>query len=79
MERVSNTEGIKCNNIIKQYKLYFDDVTKKSIKEHNWNWPQIPDDPRRILLIVGSSSGKTNLLFNLIIQQPDIDNFFIYY
>ena len=32
MERVSNTEGIKCNNIIKQYKLYFDDVTKKKHK-----------------------------------------------
>ena len=51
MERVSKTEEIK-------YKLYFDDVTKKSIKEHNRNWPQIPDDPHRILLIVGSSSGK---------------------
>ena len=72
MERVSKTEEIK-------YKLYFDDVTKKSIKEHNRNWPQIPDDLHRILLIVGSSSGKTNLLFNLIIQQPDIDNFFINY
>ena len=35
MERVSKKEEIKCNNIIKQYKLYFDDVTKKSIKEHN--------------------------------------------
>ena len=51
-------------------------LQKKSIKEHNPNWPQITDHPHRILLIVGSSSGRTNLLFNLIIQQPDIDNFF---
>ena len=53
--------------------INFDDVTSENIKEHNPNWPQIPDHPYRILIIGGSGSGKTNSLFNLIIDQPDID------
>ena len=28
--------------------------------QHNPNWSQIPDHPNRILIIVGSKSGKTN-------------------
>ena len=51
----------------------FDDVTKENIKEHYPNWPQIPDHPYRILIIVGSGSEKTNTLFNLINKKPDID------
>ena len=46
----------------------FDYVTKKDIKEHNWNWPEIPEHPQRILIIGGSGSGKTNALLNLINQ-----------
>ena len=46
--------------------INFDDVVKEKIKEHNLNWPQIPDHPYRILIIWGSGSGKTNSLFNLI-------------
>ena len=46
-------------------------VTKENIKEHNPNWPQIP---HRIF----SGSGKTNSLFNLINQQPDIDRIYLY-
>ena len=49
----------------------FDDVTK----ERNQNLPQIPDHPYRILIIIGSRSGKTNLLFNLIRHEPNIDQF----
>ena len=45
--------------------INFDDATKENIKEHNPNWPQIPDHPCRILIIGGSVSGKTNSLFNL--------------
>ena len=52
------------------------DVTKENIKEHHPNWSQIPDHPYRILIIGGSGSAKTNLLFNLINQKPDIDNIF---
>ena len=58
--------------------INFDDVTKENIKEHNPNWPQIPDHPYRILIIGGSGSGKTNSLFNLISQQPDADEIYLY-
>ena len=40
-------------------------MTKEDIKEHNPNWPEIPDHPYRILMIRGSASGKLNSLFNL--------------
>ena len=30
--------------------INFDDGTKENIKEHNPNWPQIPDHPYRILI-----------------------------
>ena len=53
--------------------INFDNVTKENIKEHNPNWPEIPDEPYRILIIGGSDSGKMNSLFNLINQQSDID------
>ena len=45
--------------------IYFDDVTKENIKEHNPNWPQISNDPYKILIIGGSGFGKTISLFNL--------------
>ena len=56
--------------------IKFDDITKENIKEHNPNWPQIPDHPYRILIIEISGSVKTNLLFNLISHQADIDIIF---
>ena len=40
----------------------FDYITKEDIKEHNPNWPNIPDHPYRILTAGGSGSGKTNKL-----------------
>ena len=45
--------------------------------EHNKNWPYIPDHPYRILIIGGSGSGKTNLLWNFIENQPDIDKIYL--
>ena len=56
--------------------IKFDDITKENIKEHNPNWPQIPDHPYRILIIENSGSVKTNLLFNLISHQAYIDIIF---
>ena len=53
------------------------DVIKEETKEHNSNWPEIPDHPYRILTIRGSGLGKTNSLFNLINQQPDIDKIYL--
>ena len=35
------------------------------------------DHPHRILIIVGSGSGKTNALFNLIKEQDDIDKIYL--
>ena len=51
--------------------INFDEYTNENKKEHNLNWPYIPDHPYRILIIVGS--GKTNALLNLINNQQDID------
>ena len=51
-------------------------LPKENIKEHNPNWPQIPDHPYRILKIPGSGSGKTNSLFNLTNQQLDIEKIY---
>ena len=31
--------------------INFDYIIKENIKQHNSNWPQIPDDPYRILII----------------------------
>ena len=58
--------------------INFDDVVKENIKEHNPNWPQIPDHPYRILIVGDSGSGKTNSLFDLINHQPDIDKIILY-
>ena len=58
--------------------INFDDVIKENIKEHNPNWAQISDHPYGALIIGGSGSGKTNSLFNLINQQPDIDKIYLY-
>ena len=54
----------------------FDYITKEDIKEHNLNWPEIPDYPYIILIVGGSGSGKTNALLNLINNETDIDKFF---
>ena len=43
------------------------------VKEHNPNWPEIPDHPHEILTVGGSGSGKTNVLLNLISHEPNID------
>ena len=56
----------------------FDYITKEDIKEHNPNWPKIPDHPYCILTIGGSGSGKTNALLNLIYHKPDIDKIYLY-
>ena len=58
--------------------INFDDYANENRTEHNKNWPYIPDPPYRILIIGGSESGKTNLLLNLIENQPDIDKIYLY-
>ena len=58
--------------------INFDDYASETKTEHNPNWPHTPDKPYRVLTIGGSGSGKTNVLLNLIKNQPDIDNIYLY-
>ena len=52
--------------------INFGDFPSENKTEHNLKWPYIPDHPYRILIIGGSTSGKTNALLNLKNNQPDI-------
>ena len=58
--------------------INFGNYVNENKTNHNKNWPYIPDHPYRILIIRGSGSGKTNLLLNLIENQPDIDKIYLY-
>ena len=58
--------------------INFDEYTNENKKEHNLNWPYIPDNPYRILIIGGSGTGKTNALLNLINNQQDIYKIYLY-
>ena len=51
--------------------INLDSITKENNKEHK-KWPYIPDHPYKILITVGSGSGNTNALRNLINEQNDI-------
>ena len=55
--------------------INFDDYANKNKINHNSDWPYIPDHPYRILIIGGSGAGKTNALFNLINNQPNVDKY----
>ena len=58
--------------------INFDNYVNENKTEHNPNWPYTPDKPQRILIIGDSGSGKTNLLLNLIENQPGIDKIYFY-
>ena len=58
--------------------INFDDYVNENKTEHNKNCPYTPDHPYRILIIAGSGSEKTNVLLNLIENQPDIDKIYLY-
>ena len=55
----------------------FEYIIKKA-KKYNPNWPEVPDHPYRILItfLQGSGSGITNVLLNLINNEPDIDQIY---
>ena len=48
------------------------------MKEHNPNWPKIPDHPYKILIFGGFRFGKTNALLNLINHESDTDKIYLY-
>ena len=58
--------------------INFDNYVSENKTEHNKNWPHIPDHPYWISIIGGSGSGKTNVLLNLIENQPDIGKIYLY-
>ena len=50
----------------------------QNIKEHNPNWPQIPDHSYRMSIIGCFGSGKTNSLFNPINHEQDINKIYLH-
>ena len=56
----------------------FDYIIKQRTKEHNPKWQEISNHPYQMLIIGGSGSGKTNVLLNLINNEPDIDKIYLY-
>ena len=58
--------------------INFDDYVNENENEHDKNWSYIPDHPYRILIMGGSGPRKTNVLLNLIENQPDIDRIYLY-
>ena len=57
--------------------INFDDYTNENKTKHNKRWPYIPHHPYRILIIGGSASQKTNVLLNLINNQPNIGKIYL--
>ena len=58
--------------------INLDSIINENNKEHNKKWPYIADHPYKILIIVGSGSGKTNTLLHLINEQNNIDKIYLY-
>ena len=58
--------------------INFVDYFNENKTKNNENWSYISDKASRILIIGDSGSGKTNLLLNLIENQPKIDKIYMY-
>ena len=58
--------------------INLDKIVNNKSEEYNEKWPSIPDHSYRILIIGGSGSRKTNILLNLINEQKDIDQIYLY-
>ena len=58
--------------------INFYEYTNENKLKHNPNWPYILDHPYRTLIIDGFGSGKTNVLFNLINNQLNINKIYLY-
>ena len=78
MKRYVKIKRKKCKANFNVQMINFDNYVSEKKTEHNPNCPHTPDKPYIILIIWGSGSGKTNLLFNLIEDQPAIDKIYLY-
>ena len=59
--------------------INLDNITNENNKEHNEKYiPYIPDHPYKFLIICGFGSGKTNTLLNLIKEQDDVNEIYLY-
>ena len=58
--------------------INFGDIVSENKTKDNKNWPYIPDHPYRILIIGGLGSGKAKASINLINEQNDIDEMYVY-
>ena len=58
--------------------INFDNYVNENKTKHNKNWPCTPDHPYWILISGDSGSRKTNVLLNLIENQPDIDKTYLH-
>ena len=58
--------------------INYNNYTNKNKTEHNPKRPYILDHPYRILIIGCFGSGNTNVLFNLIDNEADIDKIYLY-
>ena len=58
--------------------INFDDYVNENKTKHNSKWLYIPDYPYRVLIVGGSGSGKTNVFLNLMNNQSDIDEIYLY-
>ena len=58
--------------------INFSDYVNENKTKHIKSWSYTPDHQYKILVIGGSGSGKTNVLLNLIENQPDIDKIYLY-
>ena len=58
--------------------INLDSIVNDNNKKYNENCPYVPDHAYRVLIIGGSGSAKANTLLNLINEQRDIDQIYLY-
>ena len=56
--------------------LNFDYIRKENIKEQNANFPDISENPYKILIVAIFGSWRLNTLLNVVSNKPDIDTIY---
>ena len=68
----TNTFKVCESEVLSNYKWLTLRIMQMNKTGQNSKWPYIPDHPNKILIIGASESGKTNVLLNLINNQPTL-------